>query len=115
MTDQKFQFTVRSARHPVDLASGRMVADTDEITLNQEEVSDPYNKNLMEQGILVYSGPVDSPPEATPEAAKAAEDAGIALSDVAGTGKDGRIKVEDVEAHLEAATATTGETKEGSN
>lgn len=41
-------------------------------------------------------------PDATDGAKKAAADAGISLSEVAGTGKDGRITKDDVDEYVEA-------------
>lgn len=110
MTDELYQFTVRSA-HPVDLASGRMVAEPDKVLLTREEMEHPHNKVLIEQRTLVGSGKAVSGPDATPDAVKLAESKGIDLVQVTGTGKNGRILVEDVKAYLEEQEEA--EAKEG--
>lgn len=96
MTEDKFYFTVRSA-HPVDLASGRMVAEPDKIELSALEVQEPHNKDLIDRRVLVASGREIQSPASTPEALALAEKEEVDLEEVTGTGKDNRILVEDVQ------------------
>jgi hypothetical protein len=44
---------VVSSTHAVDLASGRVVANGEAITLKDDEVKDPHNEGLVDQGVLV--------------------------------------------------------------
>lgn len=47
---------VVSSTHAEDLASGRVVANGEEITLKDDEIKEPHNAALIDRGVLVQSG-----------------------------------------------------------
>jgi 2-oxoisovalerate dehydrogenase E2 component (dihydrolipoyl transacylase) len=111
--------------HPEDDALGRVFGPGELITnldLTSEEYKD-FNQRKVDDGIFY---PVDesnvspdevpampsagsSGPDATDAAVRMAEENNIDLTQLEGTGKDGRIIDADVEAAIEAATASGGE------
>lgn len=108
---------VRSS-HPEDDAVGH-VFGPGELVPNLD-LDDPFNRRKVEEGIFY---PVDeddaariieerTAPEVTPTAAKLAADNSIDLTNVEGTGKDGLIKKEDVQAVIDALEAQGNENNE---
>jgi pyruvate/2-oxoglutarate dehydrogenase complex dihydrolipoamide acyltransferase (E2) component len=115
---------VRSS-HPEDDALGRTFGPG-ELVPNLD-VDDPFNQRKIDEGIFY---PVNGEeareaeeaeaeaeaqkdgPEVTPAAARLASDNDVDLSEVTGTGKDGSIKVEDVQKALDDREQE-GEEEEG--
>lgn len=89
--------------HPQDLASGLMLAPGETAELSDDDVRDPHNVTLIDDGVLipVGEGTAAAGPNATDDAIELAQGNELDLADVPGTGAAGRITKRDVEKHLE--------------
>ncbi|HTU15637.1 MAG TPA: E3 binding domain-containing protein [Solirubrobacterales bacterium] len=76
-------------------------------------VPDSVGTNLLDQG-WVKAGGTPSP-EPSPAAIKKAEELGIPIASVEGTGANGNVTVKDVKAAANVAEADDGEKPEASN
>jgi pyruvate dehydrogenase E2 component (dihydrolipoamide acetyltransferase) len=93
MAKKEYRFT---GRHAQDLPSGRVVAPGEVVKLDDADVA-----FLGTENIILLEDTRDA--EATDAAVKLARKEGVNLSAVSGTGKDGTITVEDVQAAADAA------------
>jgi pyruvate/2-oxoglutarate dehydrogenase complex dihydrolipoamide acyltransferase (E2) component len=84
------------------LAPGEVVKD-----LSEEDISDPHNAALIEEGTLMSLDEAANP-DATDSAAQLAEENGVNLAEITGTGVGGRITKEDVERHLAETSEQEG-------
>lgn len=111
MPDNLNRYRVRNGRRPVDLASGRVVAEPEEISLTPEEEKEEHNKRLIDSGKLVFlgKGNVLEPSDA---AVALAEEHNIDLAEVEGTGKNNRVTKEDVQSFLDAQEQGPNESEE---
>lgn len=98
------RYRVRYGVHPESLRSGRTVGPGDE--LSDEEASE--NLQLVERGVLfaIDGAQVQPTIDASPAAHKMAQEAGIDLAEIAGTGTGGRVIDEDVKKAIAAAEAS---------
>lgn len=103
MPEPEHTFRVRTSA-PADLASGRVVADAEEVSLTQEEVQEPHNQGLIERKILVPLEVKNPAPEPSEAAVKKADDLDVEISEVKGTGgtSKNQVTVDDVVAFAEA-------------
>lgn len=93
MAAKKYKYV---GTHPRDLPSGRVLAPGEIDTFDPMQVRD-----LVKEGLMIE---LDGEKEAATEAAiKLAQKNGVNLSGVKGTGKDGTITAEDVQAAVDAA------------
>lgn len=99
------------SKHAEDDASGRSFAPGEIIT--DLDASDPFNEAKIRDGVFVSEQDDEdgdgrsveqisqSEAGATEAAQKLAEESGIDLADIEGSGKDGRITQDDVQAAVE--------------
>lgn len=113
---ENYKFRVRNST-PVDLASGRVVADTEEIELSSEEVAEPHNKRLIDSNVLVSLDEKEPAPEPTEAAIKKADELEVDLAEVKGTGGQNKnqVTVDDVVAFAESRDSSDPDSKEGGN
>jgi pyruvate/2-oxoglutarate dehydrogenase complex dihydrolipoamide acyltransferase (E2) component len=81
---------------PGELLDGQPIAPGEYAHLTDEDVAEGHLKEMLETGRLI-SVQERVQPQATDAASKAANKAGILLSEITPTGKDGSITVEDVQ------------------
>lgn len=80
--------------HAEDLADGRMVAPGEYTPdLADEDLSDPRLTDLIDRGVFIALDEA----QATDAARKLADDKGVQINAVTGTGKDGQVTERDVE------------------
>lgn len=96
----KFRCT---STHAEDLADGRVVGVGEEV--DDVDMTEPHNQRLLNEGKLVEV-PESNEPTPSDAAQRKADELDVDITTVEGTGQDGRVKVEDVEA---AAAAEEGE------
>lgn len=89
--------------HAFDLASGRVLAPGETDELSDEDVKDPHNASLIDDGNLIPVGD-GTTVNATEDAVELAEANNLDLSKIAGSGAAGRITKRDVEKHLESSS-----------
>lgn len=82
------------SNHPENLSCGQMVAPGE--TSDRVDPQDPHDRRLIESGKLALVG--EQGINATGPAVEKADELGVDLNEVSGTGSGGRITVEDVEA-----------------
>lgn len=101
MTDE---YRVASAQIE-DISTGAMFAPGE--TAVGFDPDNPYDAaKLVEGKFVAIAAPEPAAPDPTPDSVKRAEELGVDLSKVAGSGKDGRITVSDVEkAHQDEETS----------
>lgn len=89
--------------HDFDLASGRVLAPGETEELSDDDVKDPHNASMIDDGVLIAIGEQGEPSlNATDDAIELAQANSLELSQVRGTGASGRITKRDVEKHLES-------------
>lgn len=89
--------------HAHDLASGLVLAPGETAELSDEDVKDPHNASLIEDGVLIPTGSEGAPVlNATDDAIELAEQNQVDLASIPGTGTAGRITKRDVEKHIES-------------
>jgi pyruvate/2-oxoglutarate dehydrogenase complex dihydrolipoamide acyltransferase (E2) component len=79
--------------HAEDLADGRMIGPGEYVELSEEEADDPRAKDLIDSEVFLLIGE----PKATDAAKALADEKGITLTSVTGTGKESQITERDVE------------------
>lgn len=92
--------------HAEDTAEGAVVAPG-ETTGENFNPEDPFNKRLIDEDVFI---PIEGEnhPDATPGALELADQEGVPLTAVTGTGSGGRITKEDVERHIAEASGEEG-------
>src|SRR4051794_30635221 len=95
------------SRHPEDTADGQMFGPGE--TIQDLDLSIPHNLRLLEDGCVVALGPVKPPDPPSEPAVKKATELGVNIAEVQGTGKDGRVTVDDVTEAAREADAQEGD------
>lgn len=85
--------------HVQEITGGRMLEPGERMTLDEEAVEEYHNADLIAQGLLIPLGEA-AEPLASEAAVDLAQQEGVQLNAVTGTGVDGRITKADVERHL---------------
>jgi hypothetical protein len=58
------EFTMSlSASHPEDLASGRVISPGESVKLTDDELKEPHNKRLIDEGVLLEKQQAKKEPE----------------------------------------------------
>lgn len=83
--------------HVETLDAGQMVAPGDIFEVTGEQAAMPRFQDLLKEGVVISTA---GAPQATDAAEKLAEEEGVELASVVGTGVDGTITKGDVEAYL---------------
>ena len=92
------RYRVPLGHHTEDIHTGATFAPGEEaIGLDP---TDPFDAAKIADGAFepLPETPAETPPDATPDAVEKAAELGVDITTVAGSGKDGRILVADVEA-----------------
>lgn len=89
--------------HAHDLASGLVLAPGETAELSDEDVKDPHNTSLIEDGVLIPTGSQEAPVlNATEDAVELASQQQVDLAAIPGSGTAGRITKRDVEKYIES-------------
>lgn len=94
--------------HAQDLASGQMLEPGETAELDEEQVKDSHNAALIEDGLLISVEEAEEP-QATEAAIAAADELGVNLNAVTGTGSHGQITKADVEEFASAQAEEGGD------
>lgn len=95
--------------HAEALEGGPILEPGESISSEEFDVTHSFNKALIDRGALVKVSVAEKEqPKAYETAVRRAEELGVNIEEVLGTGSDGMITVKDVEAHQ--ARVDAGET-----